>query len=87
MLPNECKCNTNETSFELPVDSPSLFLVARGGQSSGNLHVVQSSEIGDTVKVEVVTKTDFPEARLRTMICDLKRKKGGVGVGIFASFS
>src|SRR6202035_1192622 len=87
LLRRECKFNLNETSFQFPVDSPGLFLVARGARSSGKLNVVQSPEFSDLVRVDIVSKTDHPLARLRTMMCGLENKNGERGVGIFASIS
>ncbi|TFK21953.1 hypothetical protein FA15DRAFT_57760 [Coprinopsis marcescibilis] len=79
-----------EARFELPVNSSSLMLLARGGMSAGDVVVLTSPEQrADMATVFVIVKYFSEDVRNRegVKVCELVRKAGwkeaGRGVGIF----
>ncbi|GLB42379.1 hypothetical protein LshimejAT787_1103940 [Lyophyllum shimeji] len=72
---------TSYASFNLPVDSDKLFVLARGS-AAGALKVRQGSGSED-VKVEVEARYRFEEAIDSVKVCTVKRGEGENGLGIF----
>lgn len=77
------------TSFKLPVDSDALYVFARGSLASGRITIVDSQPIdaSDDVVFSVRVKYYSSWALDRANVCQLARKEGENGVGIFVSIS
>lgn len=71
-----------ETSFDLPISSDTLLLIARGTMS-GSVDIKTSSDIFDVAKVDISMKYFRKEARQNAKACLVRRKSGENGVGIF----
>lgn len=75
-----------ETTFELPVNSETLFLISRGHLSSGTVDLVTSrTQAPNSVSVHVVANYFREDIRDLTKVCWSERRKGENGVGIFVS--
>lgn len=76
-------------SFDLPLSSDLLYLIARGAGSliSGEVNIVDSGDTGsDVVKVDITAfyknQKDLQEL---VQVCLLQPEKGKTGVGFFVS--
>ena len=77
---------SSETTFELPVNSETLFLISRGHLSSGTVDLVTSrNQAPNSIGVHIVTNYFREDIRDLTKVCRLERGKGEDGVGIFVS--
>jgi len=74
---------SSSVSFELPVSSAVLFLLARGTLAVGDVQILQASQVGDVAKVEVIVGYHEEEALHRAQVCTMSRQGGEKGVGIF----
>ena len=74
------------TSFELPVSSDLLFLLARGSMSGGTVDIMSSPTVSNVAKVHVTVKYYREDVRDRAKVCLVKRRDGENGVGIFVGF-
>jgi len=75
---------TVEHSFQLPISSDLLFLVARGPLANGQVNIVQSEDQSDRATVTVQTTYDEQHLLDLVKICSLVAKEGENGVGIFS---
>ncbi|EMD33258.1 hypothetical protein CERSUDRAFT_118300 [Gelatoporia subvermispora B] len=83
--PNRDLKHIAATTFELPVDSDLLYLVARGALSHGKVTISSSGEEGsDKMVVHVRMQYAHEDALNRTKVCLLSPPEGGIGVGIFS---
>ncbi|KAK0212095.1 hypothetical protein DFS33DRAFT_1279063 [Desarmillaria ectypa] len=70
-------------SFDLPLNSDKLFLLARGSYTNGWVYVGQSEDVGlDTAKVEVTAKYQDDELEL-AKVCKVSRAGNENGIGFF----
>ncbi|KAF9012711.1 hypothetical protein BDQ17DRAFT_1344494 [Cyathus striatus] len=75
----------SKSTFELPLSSENLFLISRGPLSAGVADIVSSKDIDrDTVRVDVTVKYFREEIRDLVKVCNVARKDGEHGVGIFS---
>ena len=76
-----------ETSFTLPVDSETLYLITRGSYQTGKVELKQGTHQDGDVRVDVRVAYNDERALARATVCRLR--KGGIkhGVGIFVRFS
>ncbi|KAJ3894702.1 hypothetical protein GG344DRAFT_73850 [Lentinula edodes] len=72
-------------TFELPIDSELLFLVARGPSINGNVNITQSDEEGDSAVVSIRTHYDDKTLLDSIKLCDVVTREGGNGVGLLSS--
>ncbi|KIK63064.1 hypothetical protein GYMLUDRAFT_41375 [Collybiopsis luxurians FD-317 M1] len=73
-------------TFELPVSSDLLFLVARGPSSMGEVNIVQAEEESDSAAITVITHYDEDGSDLLDLIklCRVVAREGENGIGIFS---
>ncbi|KAF9043669.1 hypothetical protein BDP27DRAFT_1434903 [Rhodocollybia butyracea] len=76
---------TVEHSFQLPISSDLLFLVARGPLANGQVNIVQSEDQSDHATVTVQTTYDEQHLLDLVKICSLVAEEGENGVGIFGA--
>ncbi|KAK0479404.1 hypothetical protein EDD18DRAFT_846929 [Armillaria luteobubalina] len=70
-------------SFDLPLNSDKLFLLARGSYTSGWVYIDQSEEVSfDTARVEVTVGYQDNELEL-TKVCKVSRPGNENGIGFF----
>jgi hypothetical protein len=72
----------SQSSFSLPVNMDTLYLVSHGSLAAGDLYVSESPE-GKDVSVKVFVHHRGSKALSRAAACQLSRGDGQVGVGIF----
>jgi hypothetical protein len=75
------------TSFELPIDSRTLFLLARGALSSGVVSFATSNILKDAAQVDVTVGYYRQSALERVKICSTTRSSGENGVSLLVSAS
>jgi hypothetical protein len=75
-----------EASFDLPVSSKTLFLLARGAMSSGTVDITTSPTLTDVAKVDVKVHYYHESAIEHAKVCSIQRKRGEAGVGFFVGF-
>ncbi|PBK88467.1 hypothetical protein ARMGADRAFT_937255 [Armillaria gallica] len=71
------------TSFDLPLNSETLFLLSQGSLSSGAVKVVTSPTLVDVVRVDVAIQYYRQKVLDYARICLLQRQEGENGVGVF----
>ncbi|TEB38069.1 hypothetical protein FA13DRAFT_1785904 [Coprinellus micaceus] len=72
------------TKFTLPVNAESLYLLSRGAHSSGSVDILTSAtQARDSVTVVVTAKYYNQRMRDVVKVCQISRRKGEEGVGIF----
>ncbi|PBK58817.1 hypothetical protein ARMSODRAFT_967407 [Armillaria solidipes] len=71
------------TSFDLPLNSETLFLLSQGSLSSGAINVVTSPTLKDVVRVDVAIQYYRQKVLDYARICLLQRQEGENGVGVF----
>ncbi|KAJ3766738.1 hypothetical protein FB446DRAFT_372022 [Lentinula raphanica] len=76
---------TVEHTFELPLTSEVLFLLAQGPFMNGNVNITQSDEDRDSVVISVDTSYDDAEFLQSIQLCKVAGREGENGVGIFSS--
>lgn len=73
-------------TFDLPVSSDAIYLLAQGSLSGGNIAIIDSVDgPSDTVQIDVVANYYNQNSLDRTNVCLLQRKPHENGVGIFVS--
>ncbi|OBZ69747.1 hypothetical protein A0H81_10112 [Grifola frondosa] len=73
-----------QTSFELPVSSDLLYLIARGALSHGSIDISDSGETGSDVVQVYISAFYYHESALnRAKVCLLQPEEGKNGIGIF----
>ncbi|KAJ3988946.1 hypothetical protein F5890DRAFT_1471100 [Lentinula detonsa] len=77
--------STVQHTFELPIDSEILFLVARGSLMDGNVNIIQSDDENESAIVSISTSYDDAELLQSIKLCKVAARKGENGVGIFSS--
>jgi hypothetical protein len=70
------------TTVELKSEQDLLFLVARGSSSFGTVRIVQTSDVGTTVRVTTVVEYNQPDALKQTRVCSVGNKKVGRSDGV-----
>lgn len=70
------------TSFSLPVDADSLYLLSRGINQIGNLKITQSDKESDLVDVDVRVAYKFEDALHLASVCLSGGAENGYGVSI-----
>ncbi|KAJ7574422.1 hypothetical protein C8J56DRAFT_979583 [Mycena floridula] len=70
-------------TMELPLSANKLFLLSRGPLAVGDLHIVQSADTGDNIKVVTTVDYDIPRHLDHLEFCLLKGPNGAMGAGIF----
>ncbi|OBZ77938.1 54S ribosomal protein L16, mitochondrial [Grifola frondosa] len=82
--PHGHSLHTAQASFELPISSDSLYLIARGALSHGSIEISDSGEAGsDVVRVDISAFYYHEDALDRAEVCLLQPEEGKNGVGIF----
>ncbi|KAK0196019.1 hypothetical protein F5146DRAFT_924767 [Armillaria mellea] len=71
------------TSFDLPLNSETLFLLSQGSLSSGAVNVVTSPTLKDVVRVDVAIQYYRQRVLDYARVCLLQRREGENGVGVF----
>lgn len=76
------------TSFKLPVKSDTLYVFARGSLAAGKITIVDSESVDggeEDVVVSVHVRYYTSMALDRANVCQLSRRRGENGIGIFVS--
>ncbi|KAF9018920.1 hypothetical protein BDZ89DRAFT_959656, partial [Hymenopellis radicata] len=73
----------SKQTFELPLSSATMFLIARGTLSAGNVHLSTSPVSSDQVLIQVEAHYYTPEVMDNTKVCRVKRSRKELGVGLF----
>lgn len=76
----------SETSFDLPLDSATLFLISRGQNLGGAVNVLTSEDQAkESAKVSISLYYVEEKVRDWTKVCLLSRDKDENGIGVFVS--
>ncbi|KAK0226557.1 hypothetical protein IW262DRAFT_1457799 [Armillaria fumosa] len=71
------------TSFDLPLNSETIFLLSQGSLSSGAVNVLTSPTLKDVVRVDVAIQYYRQRVLDYARVCLLQRQEGENGVGVF----
>jgi hypothetical protein len=82
-IPSAVYPYSSSVSFELPLSSPALLLLARGSLGTGAVQISQITQPGDIAEVRVNVGYYLADAIDRARVCAITREVGGDGVGIF----
>lgn len=74
--------HSESSTFELPVASDTLFFTSRGNLPNGVLHLSQSDEVSDVVKVNVTAYYKRRELLERVSVCQVKREQHENGISL-----
>lgn len=75
-------------SFGIPINSDSIYILARGQQATGSVTVIpHQTSASDEITVDVTVQRHDWDTFMGTTVCLMERKKGERGVGIFVSTS
>ena len=73
-------------SFDIPLNSSAIYIFTRGRQATGRVTVVpHEANASDKITVDVASQDHEWDAFRSTTVCQMERKKGEQGVGIFVS--
>ncbi|KAF9018936.1 hypothetical protein BDZ89DRAFT_1021123, partial [Hymenopellis radicata] len=73
----------SQRSFDLPLSSDLMFLLARGSLSSGIVKIVSSPVVTDAVRVDIAVQYHYPAVLDHTKVCLMRRAEHEIGVGFF----
>ncbi len=74
-----------ETTFHLPADSETLFLLSRGPKLGGGVEIVTSPELDDVVEVQINARYFRKDLLDRTNVCLSERGEGEYGISMLVS--
>ncbi|KAG6837823.1 hypothetical protein H0H93_016191 [Arthromyces matolae] len=74
---------SSSATFELPLSSKSLFLVAKGAQTRGTVNIITSDQVSDVVKVHITVKHISKDVRNRGIKVCLLERPNEIGIGYF----
>lgn len=75
-------------SFDIPLDSSAIYLLARGLQANGRITVVpHQTATSDVITVDIAAEYRDWDLFRSTAVCLLERRRGEQVVGVFVSTS
>ncbi|TFK74656.1 hypothetical protein BDN72DRAFT_759463 [Pluteus cervinus] len=74
-----------ETTFHLPADSETLFLLSRGPKLGGGVEIVTSPSLDDVVEVQINARYLRKDLLDRTSVCLSERGEGEYGISMLSS--